>query len=176
MKYTQEYFDNIERNAPYLLDHARYLEVLSNESDRGAVLVTAQMLDNTLEKLLRARLAEGKGADKLLKDEFAPLGTFSAKIAAAHALAIVPENWRRELDLLRDIRNKLAHSITARLDDQSILDKCNALRLCLPNVAKDAASARRRYWESATLMIFNSLNHLNEGGVWRIPSPKEKQT
>ena len=168
MKYTQEYMALMKQEAPHLMDHLRYLEVLSEESNRGAVLVTASMLDDVLTKLLLARLAEGKSATKLLTGFNAPLGTFSAKVAAARATGLISEEWRRELDLLRGIRNEFAHSVTATLGDASILNKCNELRLCLPEKAKDAEGARTRYWMSATAILMNSLNALHEGTVVRI--------
>lgn len=168
MKYTQEYMELMEQEVPHLMDHLRYLEVLSDESDRGAVLVTASMLDDVLTKLLFERLVEGKSSQKLLDGFNAPLGTFSAKIAAAQATGVISEEWRRELDLLRAIRNDFAHSVTATLGDDSILSKCNELRLCLPEKATDADGARTRYWMSATAILMNSLNSLHEGTVVRI--------
>lgn len=151
-----------------MMDHLRYLEVLSEESNRGAVLVTASMLDDVLTKLLFARLVEGKSSAKLLNGFNAPLGTFSAKVAAARAIGLISEEWRRELDLLRAIRNEFAHSVTATLGDESILNKCNELSLCLPEKATDAEGARTRYWMSATAILMNSLNALHEGTVVRI--------
>lgn len=168
MEYTPEYMELMEREAPHLMDHLRYMEVLSKESDRGAVLVTASMLDDVLTKLLLARLVEGRSSKELLCGFNAPLGTFSAKIAAARAIGVISEQWRRELDLLRDIRNKFAHSVTATLGDDPILNKCNELSLCLPERATDAEGARTRYWMSATAILINSLNALHEGSVVRI--------
>jgi mannitol operon repressor len=168
MKYTQEYMALMERECPHLMDHLRYMEVLTEESDRGAVLVTAAMLDDVLTKLLLARLVEGKSSEKLLDGFNAPLGTFSAKIAAARAIGVISEEWRRDLDLLRGIRNDFAHSVTATLGDEPILNKCNELRHCLPKKATDAEGARTRYWMSATAIIFNSLTALHEGSVVRI--------
>ncbi len=168
MEYTQEYLEMMDRETPHLMGHLRYMEVLSKESDRGAVLVTVSMLEDALTELLRARLVQGKSTDKLLDGFNAPLGTFSAKIAAAHAIGVIPEEWRRELELLRNIRNKFAHNVTVTLGDKQIMDRCNELSLCLPEKAKDAAGARRRYWMSATAILVNSLNALHEGKVLRI--------
>lgn len=168
MRYTPEYISIIERECPHLMDHLRYMEVLSEESDRGAVLVTASILDDVLLSLLSARLVECKSAKKLIEGFNAPLGTFSARIAAARALGIITEEWRRELDLLRDVRNGLAHSVTATLGDRPILSKCNELQLCLPEKATDASGARERYWMSATAILFNFLNYLHEDRIARI--------
>lgn len=168
MKYTPEYMQMIERECPHLLGHVRYLEVLSEESDRGAVLVTASMLDEVLVELLRTRLLEGKSAEELIGRFDNPLGTFAARTKAARALGIISEEWRRELNLLGKIRNDLAHSVTATLGDAPILSKCNELQLCLPEKATDASGARERYWMSATAILFNSLNFLHEGRIARI--------
>lgn len=168
MRYTPEYISMIKREHPHLLGHIRYMEVLSEESDRGAVLVTASMLDDVLLSLISARLVEGRSAKKLIEGFNAPLGTFSARIAAARAIGIISEEWRRELDLLRDVRNSLAHSVTATLGDTPILSKCNDLKLCLPEKATDASGARERYWMSATAILSNSLDYLHEDRITRI--------
>ncbi|WP_375257487.1 hypothetical protein [Citreimonas sp.] len=168
MRYTPEYMALMERESPHLVEHLRYLEVLSEESDRGVVLVTASMLEDVLERLLLARLVEGREAEKLLTGFGAPLGTFSAKIAAARAVGVISEQWRRELDLLRDIRNRLAHEVTVTLGDGPILNKCNELCLCLSDRATDAAGARKRYWMSATAILIDSLHALHEGKITRI--------
>lgn len=168
MKYSSEYMEMMQRECPHLMGHLRYLEILSEESDRGAVLVTASMLEDVLLLLISARLVEGKATTKLIDGFNVPFGNLSAKIVAARSLGIISEEWRIELDLLREIRNKIAHSVTATLGDAPILSKCNELTLCLPQKATDAAGARERYWMSATAILMNSMNFLHEGRIARI--------
>ncbi|MEM6812240.1 MAG: hypothetical protein AAF549_07215 [Pseudomonadota bacterium] len=168
MKYTKEYLEMMEKKCPHLMDHLRYFEVLSEESDRGAILITASMLDETLKKLLLARFVEGESLNKLLNGFNAPIGTFSARIKAARAIGVISEEWQRELNILRNIRNEFAHSITTKLDDQPIVDRCNELQLCLPDKASDALTARQKYWMSASVILLESLDKLHKGEITRI--------
>ena len=87
-----------------------FLEDFENESDRGAALVAASLLDDRMTEILRGFLANGASADSLLDGFNAPLGTFSARIAAAHALALIEDEERLELNLFRKIRNEFGHS------------------------------------------------------------------
>ncbi|NHF74194.1 transcriptional regulator [Paracoccus xiamenensis] len=168
MKYSQEYMALMEQEAPHLIDHLRYLEVLSQESDRGRVLVTASMLDDVLTRLLQARLIEGTSSRDMLRGRNAPLGTFYAKITAAHALGLISDTWHAELNLLREIRNIFAHSIFSTFNDEKVFNRCNDLRLAVPEKATDANGALERYWMSASAMLVISLDALHEGRIGRI--------
>ena len=170
MKYTEEYKSLVSDAAPHLIDYLSCMEVLQSESDRGAVLVTASMLDDILKQLLLARLLDGDHSKKLFAGPNAPLGTFSSRIIAARAVGVISEQWKKELNLLRKIRNDFAHSVSASLEDVSTLDKCNALTLCTDEVATTAEGARTKYWMSATAIILNSLNYLQEGRISKLRS------
>ena len=73
---------------PRLLDVERWVEflkMLQEETDRGAALVGGAMLDKQLLELIRRDLIDDDDAvDKLLKDKFAPISTFSARIETAY--------------------------------------------------------------------------------------------
>lgn len=157
-KFPEEYKEMIAKGAPHLSEYIEYQEVLANESDRGAVLVTASMLDDVLLKLLQVRLIAGKSTENLLTGYNAPLGSFSARIDAAMSVGVISEEYWNELHLLRKIRNKLAHAVTKSLSDQDLIDQCNCLKLCLPDKATDAAGARMKYWMSAACIMMNLIN------------------
>jgi hypothetical protein len=69
------------------LDLTRFAAEFNRESDRGAVLVAASRLDEVLKGILLAYLRDTKSASDLLDGFNAPLGTFSARAAACHAMA-----------------------------------------------------------------------------------------
>jgi hypothetical protein len=80
------------------------------ESDRGAAILTATGVEDTLEwacarkmKLKPEALDAVFGFDGLA-------GTFSAKIHLAFALGIIDRETHDQIDLLREIRNACAHS------------------------------------------------------------------
>lgn len=79
------------------------------ESDRGAALVGTAFLDQQLEKILRSHFVSKAAADKMLKDVFAPLSSFSARIVAAQGLGLITQAEACECNIARKIRNLFAH-------------------------------------------------------------------
>jgi len=59
-----------------------------------------------------------------------PLSTFDAKIRVAAALGILPGDSRHDLDLIRAIRNRFAHSVLLRtFSDADIKVRCSQLKM-----------------------------------------------
>ena len=89
-----------------------FISEFESESDRGCVLLAAAMIDNILEVLIKHVLIECKTKnDSLFDDATAPLGTLSAKIDLAYRLGIISDNLRRDLHIIRKIRNDFAHDV-----------------------------------------------------------------
>jgi hypothetical protein len=110
------------------------------ESDRACAVLGAALLDARLESLFERRLR--CFADRLLKPDGA-LGSFSARIHTARALAWIATDVQRDLDIVRSIRNEFAHNADHELSfaNQSIADKCRALHTSatLVNATKQSA-------------------------------------
>ena len=87
-----------------------FLLELQTESDRAAALVAAAVIDLRLADNLSAFMVSDKAAKTLLKGANAPLGTFSARINAAFALALIDEKEQGQCHIIRRIRNEFAHS------------------------------------------------------------------
>lgn len=75
-----------------------------------AVLV-ASILESRLATLLAAYMPNlsNRMQEKLFSG-YGPLSSFSAKIDLAYALDLIPESLRRDLHVIREIRNEFAHS------------------------------------------------------------------
>ena len=86
-----------------------FMASFNRESDRGAALVAASMLDERLEQILGAYLVEGSAARDWIAGFNAPLGTFAARAAAASALGLIQENELHEITIIRKIRNEFGH-------------------------------------------------------------------
>lgn len=87
---------------------------LSEESDRGLVLVGVSLLDEQVEALLRARFcvnaSKPQSVIEPLFEPFGPLATFSGKTRIAYAFDLFQAEWiYRDLELLRKLRNRFAH-------------------------------------------------------------------
>ncbi len=89
----------------------RFYDLISQESDRGAVILAGSILDSGLEKLLQKRLVEPTNTDDSLFKTFGPLGTFDAKIEMSFRLGLIKVNIRDQLLKFKSIRNDFAHNI-----------------------------------------------------------------
>lgn len=96
----------------------------------ATVLLAASLLDDFLLQLLESRMIESATTQKLLRDAEV-LGSFSAKIDLAYALALIPEEVFLDLNLIRKVRNDFAHSLDHGLGfaTPSVADRIAALQI-----------------------------------------------
>ena len=90
-----------------------YLDEFAKETDRAGVIISASMLDQVLETVLRSYLSPTSSSDDELFDSpNAPLSTFSSRINMCHRLGLISPRLCRDLHIIRRIRNQFAHNIT----------------------------------------------------------------
>jgi hypothetical protein len=108
-------------------------DLVTEGSERSAVIVGGAQLDNVLEQFLVTVLQPGN--DKQLFEWNGPLGTTSSKMIIARRLGIIDADVYRALELVRKIRNRFAHSLeTATLSEGSPRDRLDELvKLCEKN-------------------------------------------
>lgn len=83
---------------------------LTNESERGAVLVGTSKIENYLEKLLSVIIPENSKAYKSRLFNYpGALSSFSGKIELLYAFRIIDKKLYLSLNALRKVRNKAAH-------------------------------------------------------------------
>jgi hypothetical protein len=89
-----------------------FIEELKAQTDRGAVLIAAAVLDELLEMTISARLIEvGGDRHAALFGRGKPIDSFSAKIELGFRLGLYQNPARVQFEMIRDIRNKFAHRI-----------------------------------------------------------------
>lgn len=116
---------------------------ITNETDRGAVLMSAAFLDDKLKELIEKKLVQDKKVSRRAFDFNGPLGTFSSRIDFAYLIGIIPKNARRDLHTIRAIRNQFAHhAAPLSYDDPTVKELCD--RLVFHGV-KDAASGGSKF-------------------------------
>lgn len=124
---------------------------LSEESDRGCALFAAAYLDSALEELLFLSLVHtGKDKQDLFTGH-APLSGFSARITMAFYLGKISAATRRELNIIRSIRNKFAHDAKiVSLSDQTFVNQCNQLKY---SFREEESSARQKFCSSVIALL-----------------------
>lgn len=95
---------------PEILTLATFLNHFYKESDRGAALLAASMLDEITLRILRAFLVDQTESEKLLTGFSAPLGTFNARVTAAYSLGLIETDEFTKINSIRKIRNEFAHT------------------------------------------------------------------
>lgn len=100
-------FDDAE---PEIRRLATFLNAFYKESDRGAVLMAASILDEVLLSMIKSFLTETPESSKLTEGFNAPLGTFSSRILAAYALGLIEKCEYQEVEAIRQIRNFFGHN------------------------------------------------------------------
>jgi hypothetical protein len=169
--------DDIKKAFPNLEVFWPYMELLNKESDRGAVLISTGFLEQQLRDILAAFMCEGTSAP-LLDGANAPLGRFSSRISACHALGLITANEHNDLNILRRVRNDFAHDIHTSFETQSVIDRCaNLKHRAMDYDSKELGKVRvgtgGQFRTAATGVILNLLNrahyvkkHRRTEGEW----------
>jgi hypothetical protein len=137
---------------------AGFLSEFNRESDRGAALTAAAVLDDRLAEILAAFLADTSSAKELIGGFNAPLGSLAARAAAAHALGLIQDNEFKEITLIRKIRNEFGHSWQGvSLSTGRVADLCNQLPWLGPKEHEAAATTRGRLNFAVAILLTDLL-------------------
>jgi len=138
-----------------LVDYNSVVESFHKESERGAAILAATFVDEYLAEFLKLFMSDGKAAQELLGPSGA-LGTFRNRIECAFAFGMIPESVRKDLNYIREIRNKFAHNfVGVSFSTQPVCDLCK--NLSLPD---DAGDPRTRYLLAVGLAVGTLYNTL----------------
>lgn len=145
---------------------------LNPETDRGCALMVSSLLDYKLGKLLEAMFVDDPKVVSELFSHSGPLGTFSSKINTAYLLGLIGPNVRRDINLIRKIRNEFGHSHhTLTFHDERIRNRCNELFHfhCI-----ESTNEPRKMFVKTTISILALINSDLQKTVHRQPAKKNK--
>lgn len=130
-----------------------FLEDFQSETDRGAALVGAAMVESRLERILDKHLIQNRSSIDLLKGFSAPIATLSAKTNLCHALGLITDKECSEIIIIRKIRNTFAHTFE-KIDfsNQTISDLCKNLNASQPGHLKKEKKYRELFINSVILV------------------------
>lgn len=143
---------------PHLIEFNAYLQELNKESPRGAVLVSATMIDELLKRSIKSYLLEVPEAEKLLEGFNAPLGSFSARILTAYLIGLIDQKMFRDCERIRKIRNEFAHNLNVTFDNERLVHFCQDLHFSAKDYGDVKLDARARFLTAATSIILNLTN------------------
>ncbi len=92
--------------------HEELSHLILEETDRGFAILVAQHFSDKLEEMIRLLLDKTASRKKVVNGLFSgygPLSTFSAKIDLLYAMGILDDEFYKQVQLVRKIRNIFAH-------------------------------------------------------------------
>ena len=157
---------------------------LTNESERGAILIGASKVENYLENLVLNILPSRtkKYTDRLLNYPGA-LSSFSGKIELCFAFRVIDERVYNSLNTLRKIRNEAAHSDkTFSLKEfNNELEKIYDFEYGFPEVIHKQTFDHLLRWKkdnARQALIDNNLADYDFEAIWneKLPEPEKDET
>ena len=124
----------------YQKDFKDILHEIETDGVRGATLSAAALIDEFIKTAIRSKLIElSADEDKRLFHGQGPISSFSSRIMIGFALGIFGPTTRKDLNVIRDIRNRFAHTLEdIDFDTPAIADRIRNLN-CIQDQAKDKA-------------------------------------
>lgn len=118
----QELFDKLAKE----IKHFR--SELTEESDRGCALYACGYLEQKLSDLLFVMLVANSKIETELFDGHGALSSFSNRISMSYYLGLISRGCKKDLDLIRKIRNDFAHSSDSlSFESEGIKNRCSNL-------------------------------------------------
>lgn len=149
---------NWENEPPEILELADFTREFNQESDRGAALVAAALLDERLKNILQAFFLKSKVSSELINGSIAPLGTFSSRTSVAYALGLIQRNEFDEISLIRKIRNQFGHRWEAvTFHTAPIADQCRSLPWLGPSDTGEENNPRARFNFAVVILLTDLL-------------------
>ena len=113
-------------------DTQSFFNVLNDEGDFAAIVVTAAYLDTCVAALLRTKMRPGETTGRLLDAGRGALGSFAARADLAYALRLIEKPMLADLMTYARIRNMIAHHhLTFSFASPEIETACKELRYLL---------------------------------------------
>jgi DNA-binding MltR family transcriptional regulator len=91
------------------------MQLVYDESDRGAVVVGACLVEEHLDSILWTTFGHQGIPKKVIESMFdlaGPLGTFAAKAKTAYAFGLISKETYEDIERIRALRNDAAHTGT----------------------------------------------------------------
>lgn len=106
--------NDLSRQLPSEDDLSNYHDRIWAESDRGAAVMAAALVERALEDRIRSKLHDPGGGvqESWFESHNAPFRTFSAKIALGRALELYDADIEELLTIVKNIRNAFAHCMS----------------------------------------------------------------
>lgn len=124
---TSTFLENVNKNIDEL---EPFWKAFEKESDRATAIVAACLLDDLLERIIRASYVKDPHVKSLFKNDQI-LQSLFAKINIAYFSGLIPNVIYHDLKLICEIRNRFAHAVIAdlRFTYETIVQRIDSFEL-----------------------------------------------
>src|SRR5688572_1253343 len=111
---------------PYYAKFNDFMAEFQTETDRGAAVLGASMLDQKLKEVINDFLIPCKQTDSIVNTIDGPIGNLGTRSKLAYSLGLISEQEFREIEIVRKIRNVFAHKfeLDFSFEVQQVADLC----------------------------------------------------
>jgi len=143
---------------------SKFLHEFQKETDRGASILAASMLDQKLKTILEDYLIDCKATKQLLEGFNAPIGTFSSRQHLAFSLGLISEYEYRDCEIIRKIRNEFAHKFELEFSfmDNKVASLCYNLQAPTPGDKSEFKDKPRALFINGVTMLYMNLLYREE--------------
>jgi len=143
---------------------SKFLNIFQKETDRGASILAASMLDQKLKTILQDYLIDCKASKHLLEGFNAPIGTFSSRQHLAFSLGLISEYEYNDCETIRKIRNEFAHKFDLEFSfaDKKVASLCNNLKAPMPGDKSEFKVKPRFLFVNGVTMLYVNLLYREE--------------
>ncbi len=111
-------------------DMAVLAEVSSGISDRALGIIAASLVEIHLTKLIKTAFiteaASRQTVQSMMFQSTGPLGPFASKIRLAYLMGLISQELYKNLEIMREIRNRFAHETeVGHFDHPEISSRCH---------------------------------------------------
>lgn len=164
-----------KRRQPKREDIVGFMEEFQGESDRAAAVLGAAYLDECLRDLIGSFLIDDSTrVGELLEGPLAPLGSFASRISASYCMGLMSKNEYRDLQIIREIRNRFAHELHGlSFSDAWVKNRCAELQLAkaMKPLPGGPPGARKQFTAALFLLSFQLKVRTLEQGQRRCVVP-----
>ena len=166
----------LSREELSLVEFQVALAFIEDESDRGAAIMGAAMVETALVAAIHSKLTNHEEKDALFHKHGAPFGTMAAKATAVYAFGLCSKQASIELAAIRAIRNQFSHALRyIDFEEPEIERECAKLERHLAGSVegtKNHVSLPRRTYEIACSSLFTEIikaadRHLDQEAAYR---------
>jgi DNA-binding MltR family transcriptional regulator len=124
---TSTFLENVERNIDELKP---FWKAFDKETDRATAIVAGCLLDDLLERIIRASYVKDPQVKSLFKNDHI-LQSLFPKINIAYFSGLIPSVIYHDLKLMCEIRNRFAHAVIAdlRFTDETVVQRIDRFAL-----------------------------------------------